>query len=303
MKNLILLMLVTALISSGCDIVDEPFGSVGEGGWNPGFDQLPTFNDTTVTRRRIILEEFTGHTCPNCPKGADIVTDIITKYPDDVISVAIHNSGSFSVPDMSNPEKPFPSDFRTETGRKLLIRYKVPSFPGGMLNRTLVNGDYPVDYFKWDQEVTVLLNDPAYVEPRFKLFLTATYNNEPNNLSVRVKYKVEALKSLSGSYAIAGYLAESYIIAPQIDSRLTNSYVADYEHNHVLRIGFPGNGDGRTVFTDPTKGDVNESTEESEYLFTKIDESWVVGNMKILVFIYNPITGEMFGAEEFELTN
>ena len=284
-------------------MVDEPFGPTGAGGWNPGFDQPSTFNDTTITRRRILLEEFTGHTCPNCPKGADIAEEIKTLFPDDFLSVAVHNSGPFSVPNVSNPAHPYPSDFRTETGKKLLTKFLIPSFPGGMLNRTQINGKYPVDYFRWKQKVTALLNDPDYVAPRFKLYLKGTYNNEPKNQSVRIKYKVEALQSQTGNFAIAAYLAESHIIAPQTDSRLPDSYVPDYEHNHVLRVGFPGDGDGKTVFKAPTKGEVFEATQESQYLFTKIDETWVAGNMKIIVFVYNSDTGEIFGVEEFELTN
>ena len=301
MKNSYILLLVMIIGVTACDEVTEPYGPVGDRGWNPGFDQTPVYNDTLIEKRRILLEEFTGHKCPNCPEGADIAKQIMSDNPGDFYVVSIHNSGSFSKPDMSNPDHPYPSNFETETGEKLRIKYQFSAFPGGMLNRSEINGGVKVDYQKWEQAVNALLADPAYMKPRFKMYLENTYNNEVGNASLRIGYKVEALENVTGNIAIVAYILESHIIAPQTDNRLSNSYVPDYEHNHVLRMGFPQTGNGKTVLVDPSKGDEVESISDADLLFARLSDGWVPENIEVIVFLYDSNTGEILGVEEMPL--
>ena len=306
MKKLIALIFVASVVISSCDVVDYPYD---KGGAGPGDEQYndTVYNDTTVNKRRILLEEFTGHKCPNCPEGADIAEQIKTDHPEDFLSVSIHNSGAFSKPDVSNPDHPYPENFETKTGEKLRIKYQFSAFPGGMINRTEFNGTgigaVKVDYTKWAQTVTDLLANPAYMAPRFKLKLVNIYNSKPDDRSVRVRYNATCLQNITGNIAIVGYLIESKIIAPQTDNRLTNSYVHDYEHNHVLRIGFPGDGDGKTLFTNPVPGDVAEVITENEEISVAISEDWKPENMHLIVFLYNSVTGEIIHVEETPLTN
>lgn len=289
-------------LAVACDVVSDPYGDRESAG--PGEEEFndTVYNDTSVTRRRILLEDFTGHKCPNCPEGAEIAQELKDDNPEDVISVAIH-AGSFARVDTTNPDKPYPSDFNTETGENLRIQYQIGAFPNGLLNRSIINGSPVVDYIAWKTEVNNLLNDPAYMEPRFKLNLTNIYNSELGNRSLRILYKVEALKDLQGDYALAAYLMESHIIAPQTDSRQNPSYVADYEHNYVLRKGFPNVGQGKTIFMNPQQGDIAEVISSTDEISTTIPDEWLPENMDVIVFVYQPSTGEIFGVEKMPLSN
>jgi len=306
MKKLIALIFVASVVISSCDVVDYPYDTGGAG---PGDEQFndTVYNDTTVLVRRILLEEFTGHTCPNCPEGADIAEQIRVKHPEKFLSVAIHNSGFFSKPNLSNPDHPYPSEFETATGEKLRIKYQFSAFPGGMLNRTRINGtallDAKVDYIKWAEEVDKLVANTAYMAPRFKLKLENVYNSKSGNRSLRVRYNATCLQNITGNIAIVGYVIESHIIAPQTDNRLTDSYVPDYEHNHVLRVGFPGDGDGKTLFTNPVPGDIAEVITENEEISIAINDDWKPENMDVIIFLYNSSTGEILHIEEVPLTN
>ncbi|UTW68131.1 Omp28-related outer membrane protein [bacterium SCSIO 12643] len=288
-------------ITYSCNLITQPYNNNGA---RPGDEQYndTVYNDTTVVKRRIMLEEFTGHKCPNCPEGADIAKQIKTDHPEDFISVAIHN-GSFAKVDMSDPEHPFPSDFETKTGEKLLIKYKISGFPGGLLNRTEISGAVKVDYQKWSEEVNKLIADQTYMAPRFELQLENIYNSKPGDRSLRVRYKATCLQNVTGNIAIVGYLLENKIIAPQKDSRLNDPYVKDYEHNHVLRVGFPGGGDGKTIFTDPSMGDVAEVISPADEISVKINDNWKPENMDVVVFLYNSDTGEVLQVEEIHLTS
>lgn len=302
MKNSIGFILGLIIVISSCDIVTDPYS---EGGGGPGDEQYndTVYNDTTVNRRRILLEEFTGHKCPNCPEGADIATQLKVDHPEDFVSVALHNSGSFSEVDLSNASHPYPSDFQTETGEILRLKYKFSSFPGGMLNRTEINGSAKVPYRSWKQEVNVLIANADYMKPQFRIQLENIFNSKIGDRSLRIRYKATALLNISGNIAIACYVLESKIIAPQVDNRLAESYVPDYEHNHVLRIGFPGNGSGKTLFTNPSAGDVAEVISENDEISIGLNDDWKPENMTVIVFLFNSDTREILHVEETHLTN
>lgn len=308
MNKYLSILAITIVVSAfslvaGCDVVEEPYGPSGDGCIGSELFNDTVFSDTNENRRRIILEEFTGHKCPNCPEGADIAEQIKIDHPEDFLSVAVHNSGAFSKVDISNPDHPYPSNFETETGEKMRIKYQYSSFPGGMLNRTEINGSVKVDYSKWTQEVNALIADPDYMSPRFKLDLVNIYNSKLGERSVRVRYKVSCLQNVTGNIAIAAYVTESHIIAPQTDNRLSESYVADYEHNHVLRVGFPNNGDGKTVLTNPKIGDVAEVISDNEEICVSLSDDWVPENMEVIVFLFDSDTGEILHVEELPLSN
>jgi len=284
-------------------VITDPYP---EGGAGPGEEQYndTVYNDSTIVKHRILLEEFTGHKCPNCPEGAEIAEQIKTDHPEEFLSVAIHY-GPFSRVDMSDSTHPFPSDFQTKTGEKLVIKYRISSYPGGFFNRTELNGIlYQADYEKkWSINVNKLIADASYMAPRFKLILENIYNSKPGDRSLRVRYKASCLQDLTGNIAIAAYVLENKIIAPQKDSRLNDSYVKDYEHNHVLRVGFPGGGDGKTLFTDPVVGDVAEVISETDEISIALSDNWKPENMDVVVFLFNSDTGEILHVEKTHLTS
>tara|TARA_R110002050_G_scaffold87066_2_gene184606 strand:- start:10350 stop:11258 length:909 start_codon:yes stop_codon:yes gene_type:complete len=302
MKRIIGFILGLTLVVASCDVITEPYAGGGAGPGEVKYNDT-VYNDTTVNKRRILLEEFTGHKCPNCPEGADIATQIKTDHPEDFLSVSIHNSGSFSKVDLSNPAHPYPSDFETATGERLRIKYKHSAFPGGMLNRTEINSTPKVPYRSWVNEVQNLLNDATYMAPRFKLHLENIYNSKLGERSLRIRYKATAIQDVTGNIAIACYVLEGKIIAPQVDNRLNDSYVHDYEHNHVLRVGFPGDGAGKTLFNNPTNGEVAEVISENDEISVALNDEWKPENMNVIVFLFNSDTGEILHVEETHLTN
>lgn len=308
MNKIIALFIAITFGFVGCDIIEDPYNDGGAGPGEESFNDT-VYNDTTAAPiRRILLEEFTGHKCPNCPEGADIAEQIRIDHPEEFLTVAIHNSGAFSKPDLSSPDHPYPSEFETVTGEKLRIKYQFSAFPGGMLNRSDINGTsgvgaYKVNYTKWSQEVNSLIANPAYMVPRFKINLENIFNSKPGDRSIRIRYKATCLQNITGNIAIVGYVLESHIIAPQIDNRLAEPYVEDYEHDHVLRVGFPGDGDGKTLFNNPTPGDIAEIISENDEISVALSDDWKPENMHVIVFLYNSDTGEILHVEETPLMN
>jgi hypothetical protein len=91
----------------------------------------PDYVSTEVSNRNVILEEFTGRNCPNCPDGHKISSSIVKDYPNRVWSMAIH-SGYFTPQSYPN--------FQTEISATFMDPYDDVAgglgLPAALINRT-----------------------------------------------------------------------------------------------------------------------------------------------------------------------
>jgi len=84
----------------------------------------------------ILVEEFTGARCVNCPAGSSELARLQGIYGDQLIIVAIH-AGSFARPYPESTE-----DFRTSEGDALLNYLGQPlGYPSAIINRKLYDGE------------------------------------------------------------------------------------------------------------------------------------------------------------------
>ena len=68
MRNLVL-ALSAALLAASCDYIDQPFRDPNGGG------SVAVDGDTVLqTERAVLVEDFTGHQCKNCPKASKVLT-------------------------------------------------------------------------------------------------------------------------------------------------------------------------------------------------------------------------------------
>lgn len=86
--------------------------------------------------QNILVEEFTGARCVNCPAGSSELARLQEVYGDQLIIVAIH-AGSFARPYPESRE-----DFRTPEGNALLNYLGQPlGYPSAIINRKLYEGE------------------------------------------------------------------------------------------------------------------------------------------------------------------
>ncbi|MFA5783227.1 MAG: hypothetical protein WC868_13255, partial [Bacteroidales bacterium] len=81
---------------------------------NPPYIENTTNNNTGDTVKKVLLEEFTGHQCPNCPQGAIIAQQLKAIYGEKLILISIH-AGDFAEPGTGE----FAYDFRSSTGNDI----------------------------------------------------------------------------------------------------------------------------------------------------------------------------------------
>ncbi|MCI5058654.1 MAG: Omp28 family outer membrane lipoprotein [Flavobacteriales bacterium] len=265
-----------------CDKVDNPIERSNVDTTNTVnivFDTI--ISGGTAAKRNILLEEFTGHTCANCPQGAKEAKRLDSSYAGQVIVLAIH-AGTFAEPE-SNPDGSFVTDFRTATGDAYNTTFAVTSYPTAMVSRLgspdlLTKGN-------WEPEIQTIENDPSSIDMRIQNL----YNDSLQILKTHID--LEFLASLPGSYKLGVLLTESHIVDWQLDDVIK---LNSYEHNHVLRDAINGTwGEG---VVSSAIGD----TVSFDYQYT-IPAQWVGINCELIAFVYDQNTFEIVQCERLKV--
>ncbi|MEO8146460.1 MAG: Omp28 family outer membrane lipoprotein [Bacteroidia bacterium] len=241
---------------------------------------------TVVTKRKVLLEDYTGHTCPNCPnaaKEADTIANYL--YKDQVVVMALH-VGGFATPYPGA----FYYDFRTTEGTELdnFFALATSGLPKGMINRAGFPAlTHKKAYSTWANNVFTELSKP--VEAAIEI--SNTYNQSTNTVITTVNSKF--VEDLSGKYFLSVFYVEDSIIQPQ--STNGGGTISDYVHMHVLRGSFNGTW-GEQIALDPQK-----DSEVSKTYATPLKTDAVPKNCRVVAFIYNFDTKEVVQADEKQI--
>jgi hypothetical protein len=301
MKNLFYILGLIISISA-CDVIN---GDVLE---SPGTGTTidTTGNDTLKINfdKKVLIEEFTGHTCGNCPGGSRIVSNLKenANYEGRIVSTSIH-AGSLADPEPDFLPKPeFKTDFRTSIGNELDGAYGVSltGIPRGLVGRTGFDGSKLIlpgtfesavqDLIANDLSSTALVGNISYDESGGKINATITSHfrediNEDVNLTIYVTE--DSVIDWQKNYASTG------------DPLYPVGNIPEYVHMHVFRGSMNG-----------AWGDLlNESsgvslTVEDEIIksfsFTPI-EGAAINNYNVVAFVSMVSNDEVIQVNEWHL--
>ncbi len=260
--NLLLpLFLMVSLVS--CDKIEPPY-MVGGQQDNNGSEEVV---------RKFLLEEFTGHRCVNCPQGSQVAKTLKEFYGDRLIIVSVH-AGFFANPLGST----FNYDFRTPEGNEINSHFGVMQNPIGMVNRQEFEGSLLLGPGLWGSAMAIA----AETEPDFSLQLSVSSASGSGNYLLNAK--VEGLNNLELEHYLVAVVIENGIIKPQAinDPDYPEGYIAEYEHNFVLRKGIT------SIWGDKLRDGGIEQGEvfERDYAFS-MDAQWVAANSYIVAYVMN----------------
>jgi len=273
-KFIIAIVLVIALIPA-CDIVEEPYLVPVNGGTGPG----PGDNV-----RKVLLEDYTGQKCPNCPEAAEIAHTLKTLYGEQLVLLTVH-AGYYSTPDATGE---FTADFRTSVGTDLNAYFEFPAYPMGMVNRTEYNGSTILLKDSWEAAVEI----QAGLDAQAGIVITNAYNAGTRKLDCTLES--EFFTDMEGSYNICVFITESGIISPQQTEQAVDT---NYEHNHVLRASMNGTW-GELVGDEGMAVTGSKLTNSYSYV---LPSGWNADNCSVVAYIYNTATNEVVQAEENSL--
>lgn len=274
MKKTIYLLAIIGLIFGACDKIDEPY--LEETGGSPPPPEQKV--------RKVLLEEFTGHLCVNCPEATKLANDLKQVYGEQLVLIAIHG-GDLSVPS----EAPYDADFRTQAGTDIFNQYQPIGVPTGLVNRTTFDGNTVLFKDSWEPAIQELLDKPAsaYIE------IEPAYNAGTRKLDLHVH--TEFLENLTARCNLSVLIIESGIISPQKNDLASIGPTPDwldYEHRHMLRGAVNGSWGGLLV-EDPLAGDVM-TKDLSVILDTELDAQ----NVAVVAILLDADTHEIYQVEE-----
>lgn len=261
------LIITIAAFAFGCDVIDSP--EIKEGDYRKDlYGDVPAFPQVTTPVQHVLLEDFTGHDCGNCPRAHIVAYAILNNHPERVAMVALH-AGVLAQP---NPPK-YPTDWTTPEGfYYLMTQVGADEMPRGRMNRL------PDAHSAYSPGIWANMTDNALAEtPAVHLQLKTDYSDENKQVSVHVNH--QWFQGLTGDYRLVIMLTESHIIAPQLYYTHNPEYVEEYEHNHMLRETFTG-ATGRTVASNPTNGLNSTNSYTIDW-----NNNWIPQNCEVIAFI------------------
>lgn len=269
-----------ALFFAGCDKIEGDIYQIVQ-----NEEVTVTFPDINPNEvyRKILIEEFTGHMCNNCPQGHEVLHDLLNQYGDTLVAVGIH---------CTPLARPFGSvfsyDFRTEAGDQICNAYSIETIPSAIVNRIQKDGGWPRE-----QWASVVRN-----VDRSKVYAAVQLINEYDVASKTLKAnaKVTALDEFDHQLRLILFVLEDGIVKPQKDG---SQDIEDYVHNHVLRYaltdpyGFPF---GRDAWQN---GD--SETYAASVSFDGHD--WAPENCYVVAALYDPTLSEILQVEKVNVIN
>jgi hypothetical protein len=244
-----------------CDVVDQPF----KGG---------TIDTTSSEQRRnVLIEDFTGHRCKNCPKASKEIANLVDAFGDDrIIGLAIHaGPGNFT-----GTNTDYPTDFTTQEGKAVQNFFGTNFLPVGMVNRenwTASGNGHWSNYANWPTLSAEAMDSTL----RIALEASASLTSGQLNVSAQGFPQTSLLHDLK----IVVMVKESNIVSPQLLPDDTRD--PDYVHMNVLR-DYVTDTWGNSFGTSPmVPGDTLSGTYTLAW-----NTDWVQSNAAVVVYVFNP---------------
>ena len=218
----LLLPLLALLLLVGCDAVERPDR------WRE--DPAPI-----VPRRNVLLVDFTGQRCSNCPAAADLLHSL-TAGPAGarIITVSVHGGALALSTDAS------PRGLAGPDARRLTDEARVSSWPQGTVDRPV--GGTLLRPSAWNAALAERLAFAADADAAAQQSLVADAHvalaTRTLSYTLRPRHLTDAAGQADAETYLHLWLVEDSITAPQTLADGTER--ADYLHRHVLRLDLTG---------------------------------------------------------------
>lgn len=211
-----------------------------------------------MVSKAVLIEDFTGQRCINCPDAADEIEKMQEEYgKENVIAVSVH-SGPLAV--YSNTRI---TGLRTQLGDDYYDHWNIEAQPAGLINRK--GGVMALD--KWRAAV--------HRELQEQTILTLALSAEADTLQHKAEVSVSAIAGERFVGKLQLWIVEDSIVAPQMmpDGTMNMSYV----HHGVLRAAV--NGEWGT--------DVDWDGEQAAAFTFDLDAGWNTDRLSVVAFVYD----------------
>lgn len=310
MKKFIVLTAILATVIASCDKVKNAYPPKATGNstldWSlyPDGDSAhyvsqglwPTFAANTNTLTNVMIEDFTGHRCNNCPNAAVVIHGLEDANPGRVFGVGVHTSpvGESNFQTIELPDYPtvlynsFAYEIGIHFGSKPGTGFV--GNPNGTVNRQLNGTDNTSAPATWNSKTTVELNKPL----RVNIQSHANYFASTRGSFLHVEVdKVD--NNLTNDLAVVVYVCEDSLVGPQLMPNLTRN--ATYVHKDILRDCIDGKAFGRVL----QASDLGTNSKYYVNYTYKLPVQYNPDNMHYLIYVYDKVSEEVYQVIEQHL--
>lgn len=276
------LLAAVVVVFAACDVVPEDDRLV-EVPLNP-------------SDRTVLLIEFTGNRCVNCPGAAMVAHEMIDLVPENIVVVGMHPEGiAYTDPMIAEV------DLRSKEAMEYLSYYGgsvSTGLPVGVINGRKFNNTYLLGSTTWTANV--------FAQREIAPDCLVKLNHSVENGNHTVVAQLEPQATMDYEVSLQYWLVESGIVGPQSiaetlkasylekhpDAKMGHSSVNNYEHNHVFRGALNG------LWGE----ELGNLTEAKEVACTfAVDAKYVLDNCSVVAVLINTQTKEVVQAAEIAL--
>ena len=283
MKKILSIFAVSFLMMGmvACDVIDEQdYIKGGNGGTTPPeqpvdpVDPNPGETDEFTTSKSVLLEDYTGVRCNNCPAAGEIALDIQKQYGHSVVVLGVHAG----VTAVALPNSGYPN-FKTTDGDAWYSYFNLGFTPSGTVNRKDNGGVYLFTSTEWADAVASALQEESVIG----MASNVEYDEASRNLKVDITSK--ALVELPDTYSLTVCIMEDSIVGKQF---LPTGDDENFVHRHVFRKTLNGTW-GEELNTTAL---APEDQIKKSYSVT-LDEAYNADQCYIIAYVANTDTKEV----------
>lgn len=267
MRKIIVLIFASLLaFFYACDIVEEPYTTSNNGG-GPG--------DEVV--QNVLLEDYTGHDCVNCPTAAVEADDLHDIYGDQLIVMAVH-AGWFARPIPAEPTLDI--YFGNEASEEWNTFFSVVGNPTGMVNRVPSSpGNYLVEWANWGSEIAELVDN----EPAAKMTIENVFNE--NTMKLETTVTTQFLTAQPDPINLLVCITQDSIISGQRNNDENvgeTPLIEEYVFMHMLRGSLNGNWGENVSDGEP----IVVGTDYEKTYTTTFPDDWIPKDCHVVAFVF-----------------
>ncbi len=252
---------IVALIS--CDNISE--------------EKRVTKADTSSFKKPVVVIDFTGVMCSNCPNAAKLLAKMHNTAGDKIIGVAMYPDCSFN-----HAEFDLRSTEATEYYKYFGDLSKIV-LPSGAVDFAPYESKIILDADLWSSAVTKRITRKCPVE----ISLEATLDKDQKEITINIK--ASTTEAISNTSLIL-WLLEDDIIGTQ---NVSGTIINNYQHNHVLRSAINGLW-GESVSMTPS------ATFNKTIKYKTNNSEWKLENCSVVAVLINSNTKEILTANKIE---
>jgi len=232
------------------------------------------FASVPAQSKNVLIEDYTGDRCDNCPNAQSASITIVNANPGRVSVLGIHCTG------LAAPYTGYP-DYRTANGTQLMSYFfgvgGPSSLPTGAIDRILQSFTSPpsvaTPYALWSNYVT---SEMALTPKAALTFNNKNYDPSTRTLSTSITTSFPTT-SADTFYVSAAVIESGFRGVQELPTRFDSNFVFE----HVLRkLMLPYNG--LNIANSPIAG-----TTVSAKFTTILDPSWNADSCKIVAFVHH----------------